>query len=446
VEASLQAGLLASLQAGLLARWYCDVYSDEDGLWGQYLVASGSCPGKLYSIEGTTLATLVTRSCDQAASRKAKVNGSSKALIKQTQKAHHKIGTEPDHEMSEIDVFMGGEPPAPAPLLLYALSAYDMEETNTSTRFFQHLLDLALQFAHPTQQDDSSILADMIAFPSHGWLYRCEKGDYWSSLWSYPDPHLVAFDCEDGAKALLELFLVFQRCSRVPAGTRLHHFQQLARQYQPWLAIGELKSSDGAAALTGAHLGQHTKGSEYLLHCFLVLEPLGGAPFISIESTAYASGAWTKPSAQGLAYDRKEFGRAEAFASAQGVSAIARVRSPISMVRDQRMYGQLLALFGVDKNGRAQHHLFKDVETNDYLAGHKVSSRLLAIDEPAEQLRQSLAYPLSQQPPSVFPSPPPTSAASWCKNGSALLLPRPHQKSLALPVTRDMVIGCMPVV
>ncbi len=421
----------ASAAGRLLVRWFIDS-TDADGLLSQQCVAAGcgSSSVELRDIEGRQVGQLHIQGLPSLA---AKVQSLDMDVPdewrKQLAEAHR--GAARADTFYEVDVFL--DRVRPMPLLWYALSAAQIQAPDPANALalFEHLAALALRFAHPTQTDDASLLADMLALPSLGWVYRADEtrngrpADQWASIFSFPNPERAAMDCEDGSKACLELFLEF-RALPLPSSSSsvlLRRLHALAQQYDPFLAVGELKSSDGSARSSGTG-----GGGCYVLHCFLIL--LGrDAPHLTVESTAYASGAWKAASVASKEWDRAIHQRCSQ--ATRRWEATARVRSPLSMVHGQRMYGRLFSLFSASvSDRRAQHWLFPTggVDTGEWLMQRNglVETARCVIDLPVEEAMQALAPHLALCPRSAFPRAPPSPVVpAPLKAGQIdLLLPR----------------------
>lgn len=434
----------------LMIHWYADAFSAEDGMMAQELIASGSgMTGNvtLVDLGGTAQGTLsIEAAWPFAVSTPPPPtpdNPQAAALIQHT-RAAYKLAKGVNHETDVFtDVHVYLDRVVRLPILWYALHAHQMYAVpDEATAYFENALAIARHLAPratPSAFGQQQLLADMIALPSLGWIYRPDTwahdntdAEHWSSLFSHPGPGLPAFDCEDGSKALMELFLVFQKIELVRPSSELRHLQRLARRYTAWMAIGELKSDSGSASgsvQTPGHLGAR-ESDTYIMHCYLMLltRAPGGvdAPPITIESTAYASGVWSDGMDRYRDEEAREYSREmralEALPSEQQ-RLNARVRSPMSLVHEQRMYGRLIALFTVDDT-RGRHRLMHGIETSTFLLHHSVDQvGTLALDVARPALEAWMATELALAPRSRFPRAPPITTAHALPRLPCLLLP-----------------------
>lgn len=246
-----------------------------------------------------------------------------KSLIQRARDGHRQLGASADETFVHIDAVLAGWR-MKMPLLWFTASA--MKITIRSLAAAEELLEYWLQIAERlavNPADTHTLLCDLVALPSLAWVYRADMSpqgtpnDSWNSIWSSPNPSKAAFDCEDGARACLELFHVIQHLVLSESASHgLRAIQQLARRYTPYLAIVELKAAAG-----------------YDRHCMLVLlSPT--EPSITVESTAYASGVW-----------RAVKGPVRPVDARVPMDETRRIRIPISVVRQTRMYGRILSLF-----------------------------------------------------------------------------------------------------
>jgi hypothetical protein len=258
------------------------------------------------------------------------------------------------------------------PIVWYAYHAIKMQTTSSNaTRYFQRLLDVARKMALPGTTQPQ-LLADMLSVPSLAWVYRNDKdsrdkdGEYWASLWSNPPGHLTAFDCEDGAKALIELFHVFTGISLDDdASADLQYMKRLAEKYRAFFVIGELyQPPDGTpnprqlSSRTGSK--SNRSPSDYVMHCYGMLLPLRPeflTPPITLDAAAYVSSAWSWP-----------------LLKAEEPSAASVEKQPLSCVRcsphelaADGAYGALVSMFTCQKGQRTEHYLMNRVDVFDFL-------------------------------------------------------------------------------
>jgi len=432
----------------LMIYWYADAFAADDGMQAQELIASGCGMGgvvTLVDLGGMAQGTLSVEAKWPFATPNAPPstpdNAQAVALIRHTRAAYKLVPHHADTDIfTDVQVYL--DRVVRLPILWYALHAHQMRAVPVdATAYFESALVLARHFApaSPSAFGQQQLLADMIALPSLGWIYRPDTwahdnsdAEQWSSIWSHPGPTLPAFDCEDGTKALMELFLVFQKIELVRPSSDLRHLQRLARRYTAWMAIGELKSDSGSASASlqkPGHLGARDSAN-YIMHCYLMLLTRApGAtdtPPITIESTAYASGVWSEGMTRYRDEEARQYSREmralEALPTEQQ-RLNARVRSPMSLVCEQRMYGRLIALFTVDET-RGRHRLMHGMETSDFLLHHSVDQAgTLALDVSRASLEQCMAAELALAPRSRFPSAPTATRKHKLPARPCLLLP-----------------------
>lgn len=431
----------------LLCRWFAHAQDKEsDSAWALEMVASGG------SATGEEIMLLDVASKSQAVvdvkgwpwkEEKPSPKYTPHPLLAQVTRAVSHAYTkvprkQPNDVFTQIHVHLGPVVRA-MPVLFYTLVARRMKATPLqATAYFEHVTAIAMAMSSAPAAVDEQLLADMLTLPSLVWAYRPDKTrsldeiDQWSSLWSYPPTPggVVAFDCEDGSIALMQLFLVLQSVELIRPSKSLQRLQTLARRYTPWLAVNELLSSGGSAK---GGVG----GGNYVLHCCLLLLPSGGsgAVPISIESTARCSGPWRKEGGDGTyARDRARAHKAVARGSDR---AIMHLRTPISVVHAHRMYGRLIALVSCE-SGRARHLLMEGVDTAAFLfGGGDVSSARVAVDIPLADLEDACARELQLTPTPRFPAAP----------RAAVVMPIPRDASVILPAfaSADVRAACTQV-
>lgn len=401
-------------------RWYASVYREEDGMWAQEMIGAGcnhrsSHSAKLEDILLNEVGTVKVEGMELPPYNEDHhpLNEEAQQLIRDVEKAMSALPTRCRVENDSFpDVAIHLDRVTALPSIWFALDSTRMKfDVVNAVKYFENSLRCVIrQSAQGRPAPPEQTLADLIALPSLGWIYRSdstqseEACDAWSSLWTYPGPDPPAFDCEDGAKALMELFLVFQRLPTFRNNPELRALQSLARTYVPWFAIGELFSQDGGSAKSRSGVGL---SGDYLMHCYVVLLPTGkGAKSITLESTAYASGVWDaeRESKREKAAHRREQEWVDALPSAQDREN-ARVRCPMSMVAEQKMYGKLVALYSCSvPEGRAQFKLMGGVDTTTFLldpSSHDPVS--VPIDLPLEEVKRIFHRELQLSPPPSFP-------------------------------------------
>lgn len=438
----------------LLCRWFAHAPSKEDHAWALEMVASGA------SATGDEITLLDIASTTQAV---VQVKGWPWREEKPSPTyAPHPLLAELDHMVREAytrvpkgkpsDVFVQvqvhlGLVVRSMPVLFFALLARRMQATpQQATAYFEHVLRVATALSADRGRDEEQLLADTIALPSLCWAYRADKTrtmdeiDQWSSLWAYPASRVVAFDCEDGSIALMQLFMVLQSVELVQPSAALKRMQTLAKTYKPWLAINELRTKNGSAK---GGVG----GDGYVLHCCLLLLPIqasSSAP-ISIESTARISGPWRVRDAksEGLAFTEAR-ARARKGLTEQMDGVVMHQRTPMGVVRERKVYGRLVSLVSC-AGSRAQHVLMRGVDTATYLTTFNSGylGGVVAVDIPVADLEKACARELQLTPTPRFPVPPPSSSSLDDIGDSSIILPAfasapAREASTRVRVTADM--------
>lgn len=437
----------------LMARWFARAYSAVDGLRAQELVACGS-----FAVGDTSRVRLVDMdNCVQAtlhvsgwpfrapSSAALPVNRDLQTMVAQVAHAYARVrpAIHADNVFFDIRLPLADRA-ARVPLLLYALHATNMRATSAGAcAFFEH----AIRVVSPSSSGgDAQLLADVLTLLSLCWVYRADVTrtgadvDQWASIQSVPGGTDVpiAFDCEDGAKALLELLYVMQTHEfPVSCSATLRALQALSRRYVGYLAICELKSSDGAARKLG--MG----GDDYCNHAMGVMLRRDARDRdllpITLESTAYCSGAWRRSDTH--AVDESAYMSANGRVPVSDVEN-ARVKSPVSMVEQQHMYRRLFSLITCTAGARADraHHILLNVDMCDFLLdGGDVAAAqaVYAVDMSTADFARQCAQELRLLPACRFPVAPSATAVAFVP-GAYLLPPGAGRASLtAVPVTSD---------
>ena len=344
-------------------RWYAQTWSDADGIWAQELLATGLIRDReavLVDITGAEQGryTLPADEPDVVvAGAYPAVGPELRALVQDVDRASQSLP--PEQRFASVAVYEGGRVVS-LPLVWYPVLALQVQpwlaQPQQLLLFVERMVLHALAFS-TTSTSLEQLLVDTLAMPTHAWVYRPDRlldgrsdVDCWASPWTFPGPGPVAFDCEDGSHAALQLFHAFRQMAPPPPsrGRCLRALHALAQEYDAWMAIAELKVGEGS----------------YQMHCMLMLfqrETTSTVvrPVLTLEATTFASGAWhclQQPDETA----RAQFGRAQAAADAMQPPSrreLARVRAPLCLVREQRMYRHVVALFGCTTQGRTRHHL-----------------------------------------------------------------------------------------
>ena len=445
--------------AVLMARWYASAFSPVDGVSAQELVACGSLvngEAQLRDMENTVQGVLYVGGFEAPAPLHTKPNKQAQALVQKVRDAYARVqpAPSPNDKFADMQVQMEDGRAGSMPLLFFTAHATLMRvpDRANATAYFENALRVCSGgvHVHPAQ-----LLADVLSLPSLGWIYRPDLTrtgqdvDQWASLLSFPGgPGVpIAFDCEDGSKALLELLGVLQGLQLVNPTPALVELQMLARLYRGHFCICELKSDNGSAV-------QKNGVSHYVNHALVVMLPVqqhADLPPITLESTAYCSGAWL-PSTSTLASDEDEFAFATRAAARQlGNSAVAvenaRIKSPISLVVKQRMYGRVLALVSCSSAAGAEHWLL-NMDMATFLSNPNLSTcgAVPAISMSLDALLAVCGAELRMAPVSRFPRAPTAAAAGAQLQGAMFLMPPGTQKMhgnkalQAIQVTDEMTL------
>lgn len=455
--------------SALMLRWYAEVYDVADGLWAQELIGCGMGTSviRMFDIDGTAIGRVVVHGfpssglattphvVDRGTQRFAQMIDQASARLTRYTRATDRFTTTSVHLDRVVEL----------PVMWYVLHASTMRaDVDVATSFFEHVLLLAsgMQRAdesHPGYQQQ--LLADTLALPSLGWVYRPDTtidgvdSEHWVSLWSYPHSPgtLTAFDCEDGTKALLELFNVLIGLDMPKASTKLRMLQETARKYHAWMAIGELKGEHGSAhtALLSPRSPHSRSPASYTMHCYLMLLPRDKSatpattPAITIDSTAFASGVWHPRMLKAHARDQAEID-AQKQSIAHWPSRMrdnAHIRIPVSVVAHTRLYGALVALLHCEQGGRAVHLLMNRVDTNAFLLNPGVHTAVEALSIPANELQKCMQAELALSPRSCFPEAPTQYEACALASVPLVQLNSPNKfASVRIDIAKDLGVYC----
>ena len=258
-----------------------------------------------------------------------------------------------------------------APTLAFALHATQLA-SQCDTSQAANLLTRLARVAHALSPSATqpTLLAHMLSLLALPWAYYFDRtaADQWCALSSFPEPHRAAFDCEDGAHFMLELFHVLQALPS-PADPLLRSMWTLAQAYTPYLAVGEILSQ-------GA----------YVPHCYVVAVAKG-APALVLEPTGYTSGAWG---------DTEQMSSPVEALKASGLSAnTGRVRVPLSAMARGKRYGRLFHL--VTCAGGEARFVVCNTDTFEWLARPDVSK--VAFHEPVATFRTQVQGLMARMPP-----------------------------------------------
>lgn len=432
VEATFEFQVVPREPRILIARWFGLV--KKEGCWAQECIASASTavdticskPGHyemgLIDIAHVRVATLTIAGVPWQLppcklDHTAGVELGRRVLAAYDQLSAHEHM--PEHRFATVDVHLDRVVAVPA--VWFTLHAMQLKfEKSVATDYFARCIAIAKPMLHPNHQSQHQLLADVLALPSLGWIYRQDDSyqgktiDTWSTLWNYPPGAPCAYDCEDGSKALLEMVIALQRLADMDDDgdedeecrgqqSEVLHLARLACRYTGWLVIGELRRSDDTHATAS--------NNPFITHCYVVLEPMVSSdPFITLESTSWSSGAWWPTRTAELESDTKLYRVAKQVMAAlpEQEQSQARIRIPISLVRRSRMYGRITAMISSRVLNAAgsmstQHKLMRSVEANDYLMRRVQPCAIMAINQTNQSLKQTMANQLALAPVCLFP-------------------------------------------
>ena len=435
VDASLPVLVTPSPPTLLLVQWYANALNPEDGISARELIAGGVLNGttvRLFDVENTVQGALRVTGWPFKTSTPTLTKGGADALIQQVMDGYRKLSPPAGltDKFSAVQLQIGDRV-RPMPIVFFTAHATLMRaDPANATAYFENCMRVCSSSGRCSPQ----LLADVLSLPSLGWIYRPDvtrmgaDADQWASLHSFPGKGPLAFDCEDGSKAMLELLHVLQNIVFVQPTPSLLQLQQLARRYVGWLAICELKSDSGSASMTRG-------GSNYLNHAIaLLLCKDLTLPPITLESTAYCSGAWTPDVMRTLAADERQFAQStQLMEHTLYASAVdrgnARVKASIALVINQQMYRRVLALVSSTAD-RTQHILINKPMSSFLLDDQGALQQVVvALDLPTSELLSMCSAEMRLMPPCRFPSAPPGPPA--CIADCAFLLPTPPRSESA---------------
>ena len=445
VDASLPVLVTPSPPTLLLVQWYANALNPDDGISARELIAGGVLNGagtvrlQLFDVENTVQGVLHVTGWPfkNTSADPLPVNKGAHALVQQVMDGYRKLqppaGSTDKFSAVQLQI---GDRARPMPIVFFIAHATLMRaDPANATAYFEN----CIRVCSASGRCSPHLLADVLSLPSLGWIYRPDvtrmgaDADQWASLHSFPGRGPLAFDCEDGSKAMLELLHVLQNIVFVQPTPSLVQLQQLARRYTGWLCICELKSENGSASLR--------PGVNYLNHAIALLlcKDQLTLPPITLESTAYCSGVWTPDVMRTLAADERRFAQStQLMEHTLYASAVdrgnARVKAPIAIVVNQQMYRRVLALVSSTAD-RTQHILINKAMTT-FLLDDKGALRqaVVALDLPTSELLSMCSAEMRLMPACRFPSAPAPSASAACIEDCAFLLPTSSEAARATSI------------
>jgi hypothetical protein len=390
-----------------------------DGALTQELLASGStcanaAPVVLWDIEHNTVAHVTIAGFPfDAQARKMPVPFNFRARELITEVTTRQLVLRTETEQGKPAEFVPRTDTFPLvnvhslPIIWFAYHASCMTaDSNHATAYFERLLAVAARMQIPGSSK-FQLLADMLSLPSLAWVYRSDTnslnvdGEYWASLWSNPPDALQAFDCEDGAKALLELYHVLREVPLTDgASPALREMQQLVQRYRGFLAIGELyQPADNRPEVI---LLKDRIPADYVMHCYCMLLPLtadSGVPAITLDSTSYSSTAWSYPL---LDCPKRE---EEKDQEEEDVDPLVCERNSPAHVQKHGMYGALVTLMTSQRGSRTEHFLMRRVNTFEFFKAPSFSSAICCFSKTDSEIGSIFKHEMECCPGSIFPTP-----------------------------------------
>lgn len=178
--------------------------------------------------------------------------------IEQVQAMEKQLGHPESESCAGADLRIGNTIQC-MPILWWTQLTQRMRAPSDGVRYFEHWLTQLRDGA-----TDAQALCDLISLDARRRFEYApdrtplgEETEQWiPSLWAVPDGVRIVGDCEDQARACMEMFHALRQLPLpTSASPRLRRIWQLAQQYEAWLVLGELRQ----------------EGSTYAPHCYLAL-------------------------------------------------------------------------------------------------------------------------------------------------------------------------------
>lgn len=179
--------------------------------------------------------------------------------------------------------------------------------------------------------------------------------DQWTKLGVFPTLGLAAFDCEDGAELILELFHVFKYTqldtNKSPV---LFHLQQLLNSYTPFLCLGLLNDSN--VNLT-PHAYVILLDSNYVNHQILHYPNIttNYSPTCILESTNYTQSVWNLSDSTTQEEELQEYDTTAEEIPIKSLNRqdnkwqrMIKFKMPLAVIKKENMYNTITAILTAD--------------------------------------------------------------------------------------------------
>lgn len=233
-------------------------------------------------------------------------------------------------------------------------------------------------FEAASPHDKAEVFNEMATIIFRGLLYSRDfvvtpnglkkASDQWNNVNAGPPSRLTAYDCEDGAAALLQFVYTIQ--NHVPFQHKeLAALQRWLRQYTAFIALGTIHTKEGYCCHAFCVLMDAMWVHSYINKKQPVAQPL---PVVVLESTTYGNGAWSTRN-DGEAAENN-------YAIADGLLAVPalaqrksggnswrrviKTKAPLSLIKRIPLYGQVDALISNNCVGMGAAHLLCINTTN----------------------------------------------------------------------------------
>jgi hypothetical protein len=285
------------------------------------------------------------------------------------------------------------------PIIAFAAHVHRIQyEELHAIGLFNHWAIVAAQMNY-NGQGWFDVLVNFLTLTSRSWYYKpdCDSHgqgqDQWISLFACPNPGEMMFDCEDGTKAIMEIFHVLQDITRVECmypytvNGALYAISKLANYYSWTKLIGYILDNDGKNKLHyyGALLGKDEQH-----------------PSILIDSTLDSSGVWVRDAPDEHAELCRDMVRNSNFTEAQ--QDMMRYKISMNRVKQRQMYAEIVMVFNAEGHKIAYDSKKKQIgcDPDDFFRGRGEFKTV--ISEPLNLDDMLQCMPTSKLPlPPVVP-------------------------------------------
>lgn len=265
--------------------------------------------------------------------------------------------------------------------------------------------------------------------------------DQWMQLGTFPILSETGFDCEDGSALILSIIFLLKH-SDVSEYPELVTLQSFAKQYTPFLTLGNLKSNGATPYVSHAYVVMmDSRWVQYQLEGnFSIESPTGLNHALTLESTASLSGVWDDTSTQKIdasnvdpmvtEYINIRESLISVFAESHALFALCRQYAPMRASNRNHYdhygswlspddtsnkyahcgsYGHTFVLMTTDHNGKAVHAIVTQGNCRigayaDQLMMYKSDVKLHVLSQEAESdFESKYGYVLQQQPKNILP-------------------------------------------